>query len=64
MWLIQRFCKRLKLPWLLQKHVGTLQRAATYRPAELILALFFKKFREALRKVDRLRLPRKFRICK
>jgi hypothetical protein len=41
MWLIQRFCKRLKLRWLLQKHMNRLQRTATYHPAELIVALLF-----------------------
>src|SRR3990172_7566694 len=41
MWLIQRFCKRLKLRWLLQKHMNKRQRAATYHPAELIVALLF-----------------------
>jgi len=39
MWLIQRFCKRLKLRWLLQKHMDKRQRTATYHPAELIVAL-------------------------
>ena len=41
MWLIQRFCKRLKLRWLLQKHMDKRQRTATYHPAELIVALLF-----------------------
>jgi hypothetical protein len=41
MWLIQRFCKRLKLRWLLQKYVDKLQRTATYHPVELIVALLF-----------------------
>ena len=41
MWLIQRFCNRLRLRWLLQKHVDRLRRAGTYHSAELILALLF-----------------------
>lgn len=41
MWLIQRFCKRLKLRWLLQKYVDKLQRTVTYHPAELMVALLF-----------------------
>ena len=41
MWLIQRFCKRLKLRWLLQKHLDKRQRTARYHPAEMIVALLF-----------------------
>src|SRR3990172_6919545 len=41
MWLIQRFFKKLKLRWLLQKHMDKRQRTATYPPAELIVALLF-----------------------
>jgi len=41
MWLIQRFCNKLRLRWLLQKHVDKLRRAGTYHSAELILALLF-----------------------
>ena len=37
-WIIQRFCKRLKLRWLLQKYMDKLRRTGTYHPAELILA--------------------------
>src|SRR3990167_4398484 len=41
MWLIQRFCNKLRLRWLLQKHLEKLRRTRTYHPAELILALLF-----------------------
>src|SRR3970040_843410 len=41
MWLIQRFCNRLRLRWLPQKHLGTVRRSGTYPPAELILALLY-----------------------
>ena len=41
MWLIQRFCNKLKLRWLIQKYVRLPGRRGPYRPAELILALMF-----------------------
>src|SRR3970282_719634 len=41
MWLIQRFCNKLRLRWLLQKHLEKLRRTRTYHPAELILALLY-----------------------
>ena len=41
MWLIQRFCNKLRLRWLLQKHLEKLRRTGTYHPAELILALLY-----------------------
>lgn len=41
MWLIQRFCKRLRLGKLLQDYVRPLQRRGEYRPSELILALLY-----------------------
>ena len=41
MWLIQRFCKKLRLRWLIQKHVKVPSRNALYLPAEMILALIF-----------------------
>jgi len=39
MWLIQRFCNKLRLRWLLQRHVAMSGRNSSYRPAELILAV-------------------------
>lgn len=41
MWLIQRFCNKLRLRWLLQKHLERLRRTGTYHPAELVLALLY-----------------------
>ncbi len=41
MWLIQRFCNRLRLRWLLQKHVGEPGRTGVYRSADLLLVLMF-----------------------
>ncbi len=41
MWLIQRFCNKLKLRWLLQKHMYKVRRTGTYHPAELILVLLY-----------------------
>ena len=41
MWLIRRFCNKLKLRWLLQKHIRTFTRKDDYHPSELILALMF-----------------------
>jgi hypothetical protein len=41
MWLIQRFCNRLGLRRLLQRHVKMSQRNAAYHPSEVILALMF-----------------------
>ena len=41
MWLIQRFCNKLRLRWLLQKHMARVRRTWTYHPAELILALLY-----------------------
>ena len=37
----QRFCNKLRLRWLLQKHVRIAQRNADYRPSDLILALLY-----------------------
>lgn len=41
MWLIQRFCKKLGLRRLLQRHLQSFQRDSSYHPSELILALLF-----------------------
>ena len=41
MWLIQRFCNRLKLRHLLQQHVRIDYRTGGYYPSELLLALMF-----------------------
>jgi hypothetical protein len=41
MWLIQRFCSKLKLKWLLQKYLPQNQLPGSYQSAELILALLF-----------------------
>jgi hypothetical protein len=41
MWLIQRFCNKLRLRKLLQEHVRFPQRTSEYHPSELILALLF-----------------------
>ena len=41
MWLIQRFCNRLRVRWLLQKYVGDVGRAGVYQSSDLILALMF-----------------------
>lgn len=41
MWLIQRFCNKLKLRHLLQRYVSTFQRSSNYHPSELFLALIF-----------------------
>ena len=37
-WLIQRFCNKLRLRRLIQRYVNVSGRTGTYRPAELILA--------------------------
>jgi hypothetical protein len=39
MWLIQRFCNKLRLRWLIQKYVRTQSRTAFYHPAEMVMAL-------------------------
>lgn len=41
MWLIQRFCNKLKLRWLIQKHIRISTRKGNYHPSELILALIY-----------------------
>jgi len=41
MWLIQRFCNKLKLRHLLQRYVRVPQRSSEYHPSELSLALLF-----------------------
>jgi len=41
MWLIQRFCNKLRLRRLIQRYVNVSGRTSTYRPAELILALLY-----------------------
>jgi len=41
MWLIQRFCSKLKLRWLIQKYVKLPSRSGPYHCADLILALLF-----------------------
>ena len=41
MWLIQRFCNRLKLRHLLQRYVRVPQRSSEYHPSELLLAFLF-----------------------
>ncbi len=39
--LIQRFCSKLKLRWLIQNHVRFQRRQADYAPVDLILALMY-----------------------
>jgi hypothetical protein len=39
--LMQRFCNRLRLRWLLQSYIKLAQRTGIYRPADLILALLY-----------------------
>jgi hypothetical protein len=39
--LLQRFCKKLRLRWLLQKYVTVPQRNADYLPSDIFLALLF-----------------------
>lgn len=39
--LLQRFCNKLRLRWLLQKYVKVPQRTVDYLPADVILALLF-----------------------
>ncbi len=39
--LLQRFCKKLRLRWLIQKYVRVPQRNVTYLPSDIILALLF-----------------------
>jgi hypothetical protein len=39
--LLQRFCSKLKLRWLIQKYVKISQRNASYLPSDLILALLY-----------------------
>ncbi len=41
MWLIQRFCNKLRLRYLLQKYISSKQRDSDYHPSELILTLLF-----------------------
>ena len=41
MWLIQRFCNKLRFRHLLKKYIRTFQRSSDYHPSELILALVF-----------------------
>jgi hypothetical protein len=41
MWLIQRFCNRLKLRWLFQKYVRVPGRTRTFDSSELIQALMY-----------------------
>ena len=41
MWLIQRFCNKLKLRHLLQRYLRYPQRSSEYHPSELILALVY-----------------------
>ena len=41
MTLVQRFCNRLQLRWLLQHHFQVPQRNADYAPADLVLALSY-----------------------
>jgi len=41
MWLIQRFCKKLKLKKRLQEYIRLVSRSSFYHPSELILALMF-----------------------
>ena len=41
MWLIQRFCNKLRLRYLLQKHISFGQRTSDYYPSELVLALLY-----------------------
>jgi hypothetical protein len=41
MWLIQRFCNKLQLRYLLQKYLPPAQRDSAYRNSELLLALMF-----------------------
>ena len=41
MWLIQRFCNKLRLRRLIQRYVNVSGRTSTYHPAELIVALLF-----------------------
>src|SRR5512139_1127786 len=39
--LLQRFCSKLKLRWLIQKYVKIPQRNISYPPSDLILALLY-----------------------
>ena len=41
MWLIQRFCNKLKLRWLIQKYIHISHRHGVYLTVELILALIY-----------------------
>jgi hypothetical protein len=41
MWLIQRFCNKLRLRWLMQKYLPGFQRISDYHSSELIMALLF-----------------------
>jgi len=41
MWLIQRFCNRLRLRHLIRRNVRSLPRGSNYQASELILALMF-----------------------
>lgn len=41
MWLIQRFCNRIRLRHLFQRYIQTFQRSSNYHSSELILALMF-----------------------
>ena len=52
MWLIQRFCNRLKLRWLMQKHISFSHRDSVYHPVEMILSLIFAVIM-GLRRINR-----------
>ena len=39
--LLQRFCNKLRLRWLIQNHIKVPQRHADYLPSDLILALLY-----------------------
>jgi len=41
MWLIQRFCNKLQLRWLLQRYIRIISRKSEYHSSELILALIY-----------------------
>src|SRR3989344_2258290 len=52
MWLVQRFCNRLKLRWLMQKHISFSHRDSVYHPVEMILSLIFAVIM-GLRRINR-----------
>jgi len=58
MWLIQRFCNKLGLP---ARFVRESKRNVVKLPHDYH---YQHEFLEASRKIQKLRLPRKFRICK